>query len=326
MILVTGGAGFIGSNMVAALCERGEDVVVCDRLESDDKWRNIARHALIDVIRPEALADWLTRGPELDAVFHMGAISATTVTDADLVFDVNVSFSTMLWDWCAAQATPFIYASSAATYGAGAAGFDDDASLDALARLRPLNAYGWSKHFFDRRVARRIAAREPAPPQWVGLKFFNVYGPNEYHKGPMQSVVAQKYPLVASGQPVTLFTSHHPDYPDGGQLRDFVFVEDCVDVMLWLLEHRQVSGLFNLGSGKARSFADLAKAIAAAADQPSRIEFIPMPEAIRPNYQYFTEARMDKLRAAGYAKRFTALEDGVRRYVEGYLSRPDRYR
>jgi len=326
MILVTGGAGFIGSNIVAALCERGEDVVVCDRLESGDKWRNIARHALFDIVLPERVFDWLATAPQLDAVIHMGAISATTVTDGDLVFDVNVNFSTTLWDWCVSHSTPLVYASSGATYGDGSQGFDDDGSLEGLARLRPLNAYGWSKHFFDRRVARRVAAGQPAPPQWVGLKFFNVYGPNEYHKGSMQSVVAQKYPLVANGQPVTLFQSHHPDYPDGGQLRDFVFVDDCVDVMLWLLEHPEVNGLFNLGSGKARSFADLAKAIAAALDKPSQIEFFPTPEAIRPNYQYFTEARMDKLRAAGYTKPFTELEDGVRRYVQGYLARPDRYR
>jgi ADP-L-glycero-D-manno-heptose 6-epimerase len=302
------------------------DVVVCDRLESSDKWRNIARHDLVDIILPERLPDWLARGPRLEAVVHMGAISATTVTDGDLVFDVNVNFSTMLWDWCAARQVPLIYASSAATYGDGRQGFDDDGSLAALANLRPLNAYGWSKHFFDRRVARRVAAGEPAPPQWVGLKFFNVYGPNEYHKGLMQSVVAQKHPLVASGKPVTLFTSHHPDYPDGGQLRDFVWVDDCVDVMLWLLEHRAVSGLFNVGSGKARSFADLARAIATAAKVPPRIEFMPMPEEIRPNYQYFTEARLDRLRAAGYVKPSTPLEEGVRQYVEGYLARPDRYR
>lgn len=326
MILVTGGAGFIGSNLVAALCDRGAGVVVCDRLESGDKWRNVARHDLVDIVLPERLPDWLARAPRLEAVVHMGAISATTVTDGDLVFDVNVTFSTLLWDWCVAQQVPFIYASSAATYGDGRQGFDDDGSLQALARLRPLNAYGWSKHFFDRRVAHRVEAAEPAPPQWVGLKFFNVYGPNEYHKGSMQSVVAQKHPLVASGQPVTLFTSHHPDYPDGGQLRDFVWVGDCVDIMLWLLEHRSVSGLFNVGSGKARSFADLARAIAAAAGVPSRIEFVPMPEQIRPNYQYFTEARMERLRAAGYTKPSTPLEEGVRQYVERYLAGPDRYR
>ncbi len=326
MILVTGGAGFIGSNIVAALCERGERVVICDRLETGEKWRNIAKADIDDIVPPEAVVDWLGDRRDVEAVFHMGAISSTTESDADLIFDVNVVFSTALWSWCAAHETRFIYASSAATYGAGDAGFDDDASLAGLARLRPLNAYGWSKHLFDRRAAKWLAAGRTPPPQWAGLKFFNVFGPNEYHKGSMRSVVAQKYPLVVSGKPVTLFTSHHPKYPDGGQLRDFVYVGDCVDVMLWLLDHPSVNGLFNLGSGRARSFADLARAIATAAGVPSKLEFIPMPEAIRGNYQYFTEARMDRLRAVGYQRPMTALEDGVKVYVEQYLSRPDRYR
>jgi ADP-L-glycero-D-manno-heptose 6-epimerase len=325
MILVTGGAGFIGSNVVAKLCERGLPVVVSDRLRTSDKWRNLAKADFRELVEPEGLETWLEGRTALDAVIHMGAISSTTERDADLIFDVNVRLSTLLWNWCAAHDTPFIYASSAATYGAGQQGFDDDQSLDALARLRPLNAYGWSKHFFDRRVLGSIAAGQPAPPQWVGLKFFNVFGPNEYHKGTMQSVVAQKYPSVAAGQPITLFTSHHPDYPDGGQMRDFVYVEDCVNVILWLLEQRQVSGLFNLGSGRARSFADLARAIAAAVGVPANIEFIPMPETLRPNYQYFTEARMQKLRAAGYDRPFTSVDDGVRQYVERYLAGPDRY-
>jgi len=326
MILVTGGAGFIGSNLVAALCGRGVSVAVSDRLRSNDKWRNLAKADFRELIEPETLDAWLAGRGRLDAVVHLGAISATTERDADLIFDVNVRLSARLWEWCAAHDTPFIYASSAATYGAGAQGFDDDQQLAALAQLRPLNAYGWSKHHFDRRVLAGIAAGQGAPPQWVGLKFFNVYGPNEYHKGTMQSVVAQKYPLVAAGQPVTLFTSHHPDYPDGGQMRDFVYVEDCVDVILWLLARPQVSGLFNLGSGEARSFADLVRAMALAAGVPARIDFIPMPDAIRPNYQYFTEARMQKLRAAGYDRPFTSIEDGVRRYVERYLAGSDRYR
>jgi ADP-L-glycero-D-manno-heptose 6-epimerase len=325
MILVTGGAGFIGSNVVAALCERGVPVAVSDRLRTGDKWRNLAKSGFQELIAPEALDAWLVER-KLDGVVHLGAISSTTERDADLIFDVNVRLSTRLWDWCAATRTPFLYASSAATYGAGEHGFDDDQQLDALARLRPLNAYGWSKHFFDRQVLRAVAAGAPAPPQWAGLKFFNVYGPNEYHKGTMQSVVAQKYPAVAAGQPVTLFTSHHPQYPDGGQMRDFVYVEDCVDVILWLLAHPQAGGLFNLGSGQARSFADLARAIATAADMSLRIEFVPMPQAIRPNYQYFTEARMQKLRDAGYDRPFTSIEEGVRRYVERYLAGPDRYR
>jgi ADP-L-glycero-D-manno-heptose 6-epimerase len=326
MILVTGGAGFIGSNVVAALCEQGVPVAVSDRLRNGDKWRNLAKAGFQELIAPEALDDWLAGRKRLDGVVHLGAISSTTERDADLIFDVNVRLSTRLWDWCAATATPFVYASSAATYGAGEHGFDDDQRVEALAQLRPLNGYGWSKHFFDRQVLRAVAAGAAAPPQWAGLKFFNVYGPNEYHKGTMQSVVAQKYPAVAAGKPVTLFTSHHPQYPDGGQMRDFVYVDDCVDVILWLLDHPKVSGLFNLGSGQARSFADLARAIAEAAGVPSRIDFIPMPEAIRPNYQYFTEARMQKLRGAGYDRPLTSIEVGVRRYVERFLAAPDRYR
>jgi ADP-L-glycero-D-manno-heptose 6-epimerase len=326
MILVTGGAGFIGSNVVAALCERGVPVAVSDRLRTGDKWRNLAKAGFRELIAPDALEAWLAGRKRLDGVVHLGAISSTTERDADLIFDVNVRLSTRLWDWCAATGTPFIYASSAATYGAGEHGFDDDQRPDALAQLRPLNAYGWSKHFFDRQVLRAAAEGAPVPPQWAGLKFFNVYGPNEYHKGTMQSVVAQKYPAVAAGQPVTLFTSHHPQYPDGGQMRDFVYVDDCVEVILWMLAHPKVGGLFNLGSGKARSFADLARAIGQAAGVPSRIEFVPMPDAIRPNYQYFTEARMQKLRDAGYDRPFTSIEDGVRRYVERYLAGPDRYR
>src|SRR5690606_17143224 len=214
MILVTGGAGFIGSNIAAALCQQGVPVTVCDRLRDSDKWRNIAKSDIADVVAPEALDAWLADRPRLDAVIHMGAISSTTVRDADLTFDVTVSLSTKLWHWCAAHNTPFIYASSAATYGAGEQGFDDDDSLEALLRLRPLNAYGWSKCFFDRRVAKWVATGERTPPQWVGLKFFNVYGPNEYHKGSMQSVVAQKFPLARSGAPITLFKSHDPRYPD----------------------------------------------------------------------------------------------------------------
>jgi ADP-L-glycero-D-manno-heptose 6-epimerase len=219
-----------------------------------------------------------------------------------------------------------IYASSAATYGDGSAGFDDEPTREALARLRPLNAYGWSKHLFDRRVLRSVEEGEAAPPQWAGLKFFNVYGPNEYHKGGMKSVIAQKLPLAVADQPVTLFRSHHPDYPDGGQRRDFVFVDDCVDVVLWLLDNPDVSGIFNLGTGTDRSFAALAKAIFAALGKEPQISFIDMPEAIRDKYQYYTRARMDRLRAAGYDRAFTSLEEGTRAYVQDHLLTSDPYR
>lgn len=326
-ILVTGGAGFIGSNIVAALAERGTPVVVCDRLRHADKWRNLAKHELADLIAPEGLSQWLDdRGSTLDAIVHMGAISSTTETDADLIAEVNFRLSLAIWQWCSRHGTRLVYASSAATYGDGSAGFDDDATPEGLARLRPLNAYGWSKHLFDRRVIRGIDRGEPAPPQWVGLKFFNVYGPNEYHKGTMRSVVAQKYPLAAAAEPVTLFRSHHPDYPDGGQLRDFVFVDDCVDVVLWLLGHPHVSGLYNLGTGQARSFADLARALCVASGAPEEIEYVDMPDSLRGKYQYYTCARMDRLREAGYDRQFTSLEDGVRRYVQGFLAQPDPYR
>ncbi|HYC10418.1 MAG TPA: ADP-glyceromanno-heptose 6-epimerase [Steroidobacteraceae bacterium] len=327
MILVTGGAGFIGSNVVAALAERGVSVAVCDRLHAADKWRNLAKVPLRELIAPHALDAWLpTQTAQLEAVIHLGAITSTTETDADLITEVNFRLSQSLWRWCAAAGKRFIYASSAATYGDGAQGFDDDGSTRALARLRPLNPYGWSKHLFDRWTARVVEEGGVRPPQWVGLKFFNVYGPNEYHKGGMRSVVAQKYPLAAADRPVSLFRSYRPEVPDGGQRRDFVYVRDCVAVILWLLEHPQVNGLFNLGSGQARSFEELARALCAALGRAPQIEYVEMPTAVRAHYQYFTQARSERLRSAGYSESFTSLEDGVRDYVQHYLSQPDPYR
>ncbi len=232
----------------------------------------------------------------------------------------------MLWRFATDNAIPFIYASSAATYGDGSAGFNDAESEEALGRLHPLNLYGWSKHAFDKFVAREIKRGAITPPQWAGLKFFNVYGPNEYHKGNMKSVIAQCYPKVMSGEAVTLFKSHNPDYEDGGQLRDFVYVQDCVNVILWLLDKPEVSGLFNLGTGKARSFKDLAAAVFAAANKPEKISYVDTPEQIRDKYQYFTEADMQKLRAAGFGGNFRSLEDGITDYVTNYLAKDDIYR
>src|SRR3569833_329447 len=327
VILVTGGAGFIGSNIAAALVERGLPAASCDRFRTGAKWRNVSKLELRDVVAPEALAQWLDiHSSQVEAVVHMGAISSTTESNVDLIVDVNFLLSQMLWRWCAAQGKRLIYASSAATYGAGEHGFEDVSSLEALARFRPLNAYGWSKHLFDRWIARELARGSARPIQWVGLKFFYVYGPNEYHKGGMQSVVAQKYSLAAAGEPLTLFRSHRPDVADGEQKRDFVYVRDCVDVVLWLLDHPQVNGLFNLGTGQARTFADLARAVCVALRRPADIRYVDMPEVIRPNYQYFTEAHMERLRAAGYTRPFTSLADGVQEYVGRYLSQPDRYR
>ncbi len=328
MILVTGGAGFIGSNILAALEEKGAGkLVVCDRLRSNDKWRNLAKRELADIVHPEQLFDFLEANRKnMEVVFHMGAISSTTETDADKILANNFSLSLALWKWCAVNDVRFIYASSAATYGDGAHGFDDDGSVDHLARLRPLNAYGWSKHLFDRRVARKIASGARRPPQWAGLKFFNVYGPNEYHKGGQQSVVAQIYPHAEKDAAYQLFKSHNPKYGDGGQLRDFIWVDDVVDVMMWLLEHRHVNGLFNVGTGQARSFLDLASAVYRAVGREPNIKYRDTPVEIRDKYQYFTQAEMGRLRQAGYAKPFTSLEDGVGTYVKRYLAAADPFR
>jgi ADP-L-glycero-D-manno-heptose 6-epimerase len=328
LILVTGGAGFIGSNIVAALVERGYDVAVSDRLRTAEggKWRNLAKHAIADFVDPDQLPAWLAgRGAGVEAIIHMGAVSSTTEPDADLILQSNFALSRELFDWCAKNGRAFIYASSAATYGDGSLGFDDDDSLDALKALRPLNAYGWSKALFDI-YARRAAGRRAAPPQWAGLKFFNVYGPNEGHKGTMKSVVAQIWPTVAAGGTVKLFQSHNPDYEDGGQLRDFVHVQDAVNGALWLLDNPEVSGVFNMGSGTARSFRDLALATFAAAGREPAIAFIPTPEVIRDKYQYFTQGPITRLRAAGYDAPSTPLEAGVASYVRNYLSKADPYR
>jgi ADP-L-glycero-D-manno-heptose 6-epimerase len=327
MYLVTGGTGFIGSNIVARLCSAGKEVVVCDWMRDDQRWRNISKHEIADIIAPPRLWEWLkARKDPITAVIHMGAISATTETDVDLIAENNIRLTLDLLDFCTVTQTRLIYASSAATYGDGTAGFDDDPSPAALAKLRPLNAYGWSKHAIDRRIARLREQGKRLPPQLVGLKFFNVYGPNEYHKGSMQSVIAQNTPKVIAGEPLRLFRSYRPEYVDGGQLRDFVYVSDCVDIVDWLLKNPTISGLFNVGTGTARSWLDLAHAIYSALGKAPNIEFIPMPSQLIDKYQYFTEAQMGRLKSAGYTKPFTDLEKGVGEYVRNYLSQDDPYR
>jgi ADP-L-glycero-D-manno-heptose 6-epimerase len=326
MLLVTGGAGFIGSNVVAALNDSGRaDVAVCDLLGHDGKWRNLAKRQLADILPPSELPAWLNRR-RLDAVIHLGAISETTATDGDLVIETNFRLSLRLLDWCTAHAIPFIYASSAATYGDGAQGFVDDPSLPALKKLRPMNLYGWSKHLFDMAVAERVAKREKLPPQCVGLKFFNVFGPNEYHKDSMMSVLTRRFDDVKSARKVQLFKSHREGIADGDQRRDFIYVDDVVRVMMWLLATPSVSGLFNVGTGKARSFKDLMLAAYAAIGAQPNIEYIDMPVSIRDSYQYFTQSDVDRLQRAGYNGGFTALEDAVSTYVKGFLDQPDRFR
>jgi ADP-L-glycero-D-manno-heptose 6-epimerase len=326
MLLVTGGAGFIGSNVVAALNDAGRaDVAVCDVLGHDGKWRNLAKRQLADFVPPADLAGWL-KGRRLEAVIHLGAISETTATDGDLVVETNFRLSMRLLDWCTANATPFIYASSAATYGDGTEGFADDPSMPALKTLRPMNLYGWSKHLFDMAVAARAANGERLPPQWVGLKFFNVFGPNEYHKGTMMSVLARRFDDIKAGRAVQLFKSHRDGIADGDQRRDFIYVDDVVRVMTWLLATPDVSGIFNVGTGTARSFKDLILSAYAALGTSANIQYVDMPEPIRGSYQYFTQSEVGRLQRAGYNGGFTALEDAVATYVRGFLDSADRFR
>jgi len=326
MLLVTGGAGFIGSNVVTSLNEAGcTDIAVNDILGSDGKWRNLAKRQIADFVPPADLTRWLD-GRKLEAVVHLGANSSTTATNGDAVMETNFRLSLRLFDWSAATRTPFIYASSAATFGAGDAGFSDAYTLDALKKLRPMNLYGWSKHMFDLAVIERAARKEPVPPQWAGLKFFNVFGANEYHKGEMMSLVAKRFDDAKAGKTVRLFKSHRSGIADGEQKRDFIYVEDAVAVVRWLLATPQVSGIFNVGTGKARSFRDLIAALFAALNRPPAIEYIDMPAEIRGSYQYFTQAETGNLRRAGYNTPFTPLEDAVRRYVTTYLDRTDPYR
>ncbi|MFZ5689780.1 MAG: ADP-glyceromanno-heptose 6-epimerase [Pseudomonadota bacterium] len=326
MLLVTGGAGFIGSNIVASLNEAGRaDVVVNDTLGTDGRWRNLAKRQIADFVQPHELTAWLD-GRKLDAVIHMGAISDTTATDGDQIMNANFRLSLTLLDWCTRTRTPFIYASSAATYGNGEHGFSDDDRPEHLQSLRPMNLYGWSKHLFDQALVARKLRGETLPPQWAGLKFFNVFGPNEYHKGKMASVLARIFDEAKAGQTVKLFKSHKEGIADGDQRRDFIYVDDVVAVVRWLLDTPRVSGLFNVGTGQARSFREMIEAMFAALKRPPKIEYIDMPESIRGQYQYFTQSEVGRLRAAGYNAGFTPLEEAVARYVTQYLDREDRYR
>jgi len=276
----------------------------------------------------EGLFDWLERfGDSVETVFHLGAISETTFPDADEIIRKNLNYSIALWRWCAATRKKFIYASTAATYGDGSAGFSDEGGIAALKLLRPLNLYGWSKHTFDLWALRQVESGN-APPLWAGLKFFNVFGPNEHHKGDMTSLVVKNYPRIMAGETISLFKSYRPEYADGEQLRDFVYVKDCVAAMIWLWRHEpqgSINGIYNLGTGEARSFVDLMRALGAACGVDPKIEFVEMPETIRPNYQYFTQADMTRLRRAGYNAPFTPLEDAVHDCVTKYLANADPY-
>ncbi len=316
MIIVTGGAGFIGSALIAALNKRQiTDILVVDELGTDRKWKNLRNLSFADYVEKDDFLEMVIEDKldsSIDAVFHLGACSDTTETNASYLIKNNYEYSKLLAQWATADNIRFIYASSAATYGDGSAGFSDD--QEKIENLRPLNMYGYSKHLFDL-WARRAGLLKKI----VGLKYFNVFGPNEYHKADMRSFCIKAFEQITSTGKVRLFKSYKPEYADGEQKRDFIYVKDAVEITLFFYDNSKISGLFNIGTGKARTWNELVKAVFAAMGKKPNIEYIEMPESIRNQYQYFTEADITNLRKAGYDNETTPLEDAIKDYVQNYL-------
>jgi ADP-L-glycero-D-manno-heptose 6-epimerase len=316
MILITGGAGFIGSVLASELNRLGhQDLVIVDRLEETTKWKNLRGIKFSDYIHTDELfgGDYDELISTAEIIFHMGACSSTTETNMDYLMKNNVAYTQALFRFAASKNIPFIYASSAATYGAGELGYDDDHEL--IPQLLPLNPYGYSKQLVD----EWILNEDQKPDHWFGLKFFNVYGPNEYHKGEMRSIVHKSFEQIKEKGYVKLFKSHRSEFLDGEQLRDFIYVKDLVEVCVFFMEHRKDSGIYNLGTGQARSFNALGTSTFNALDKPVQISYIDTPIDIRDKYQYYTQANMAKLRNVGYSKPFYTLEEGVKDYVQNYL-------
>ena len=315
MIVVTGGAGFIGSAIVWALNKGGEnDIIIVDELGTDEKWKNLVGLKFEDFINKHLFLDQISAGKyeEAEVIIHMGANSSTTEKDADSLMTNNYEYTKKLAEFCLWNDIRFIYASSAATYGDGSSGFDDDVNL--CEKLRPLNMYGYSKNLFDLWAHKHDAFKEI-----VGIKYFNVYGPNEYHKGDMRSVVHKAFEQVRDTGKVKLFKSHRPEYKDGEQKRDFIYVKDAVDMTLHFYKNKDKCGLFNVGSGKARTWNELVNALFKAMNLPVNIEYIDLPDHLADKYQYFTEAPLKRIKSAGYKKALSALEAGVSDYVKNYL-------
>ncbi len=323
MIIVTGGAGMIGSIIAWHFNTqlKRDDLVIVDRITHEDQWQNLVKRRYAHYLDKDQLLAWLEDRTDIDAIIHMGAISATTERDFNKLVADNIQYSQALWTWCAQRKVPFFYASSAATYGNGDAGYDDA----SIANLRPLNGYGYSKHFFDQWVLRQVNEKQPAPPSWAGFKFFNVYGPNEYHKGRMASVAYHTFNQFRETGTMKLFKGTKAGIADGEQQRDFVYVKDCAAIMAHFFAGSGTNGIYNIGTGKACTFKDLATNVMASMGKIPHITYIDMPEDLKGKYQYFTEAPMEKLRAAGYTAPMTSLEEGIRDYVRNYLMQADPY-
>ena len=326
MIILTGGGGMIGSMIAWHLNTQMnfDDFVIVDDLINEQQENNFNKRKFIEYIAKDDLEKYLNDKKNVSAVIHMGAISATTESNFNRLLQSNIRFSQALWHWCAENKVPFIYASSAATYGNGSVGYGDNES--ELDKLSPLNAYGYSKHFFDRWVQLELSKNQPTPPQWCGLKFFNVYGPNEYHKGRMASVVFHAFNQFKETNQIKLFKSEHPSYVDGMQVRDFIYVKDAVKIIIFFLNNNNFSGLYNAGTGNAETFKALAEALLInTKGQPDDIKYIEMPNDLKGKYQYYTQATMNKINSIGFNDNFMNLKEGVTDYLENYLLTSDRY-
>jgi ADP-L-glycero-D-manno-heptose 6-epimerase len=316
MIIITGAAGFIGSNFVGRLNDEGiNDIIIIDNFSNSSKNRNIESKSYIDRIDRNNFIDWLDKNwQQADFIIHIGARTDTAESDKSVFDRLNLGYSKMVWNSCVKYYIPLIYASSAATYGLGENGFDDDHEI--VKKLKPLNLYGESKNDFDKWVLKQ----KTTPPYWTGLKFFNVYGPNEYHKGRMASVIFHAYNQITETGKIKLFRSHNIDFKDGEQKRDFIYVKDVTSVLFYLMNNKKSSGIYNVGTGSARTFLDIAENIFKVTGKERNIEFIDTPEDIREKYQYFTEAKINKLRSTGYLKEFTPIESGIKEYINDYLA------
>ena len=326
MIILTGGAGMIGSMVAWHLNNEMNfnDFVIVDDLVNEQQEYNFNKREFVEYIQKDDLKKYLNKKQNISAVIHMGAISATTESNFNRLLESNIRFSQQLWHWCAKNKVPFIYASSAATYGDGSFNYNDNES--ELDQLNPLNAYGYSKHFFDRWIQLELAKKQPAPPQWCGLKFFNVYGPNEYHKDRMASVVFHAFNQYKESKQIKLFKSEHPSYKDGMQVRDFIYVKDAVKVVIFFLNNSKFSGVYNVGTGNPETFKALAEAVLSNnTGNPDEIKYINMPNDLKGKYQYYTKARIDKIRSIGFGDNFKNLNEGVTDYLKNYLLTSDRY-
>lgn len=326
MIILTGGAGMIGSMVAWHLNNEMNfnDFVIVDDLVNEQQEYNFNKRDFVEYIKKDDLKKYLSKKQNISAVIHMGAISATTESNFNRLLESNIRFSQQLWHWCAKNKVPFIYASSAATYGDGSFNYNDNES--ELDQLNPLNAYGYSKHFFDRWIQLELAKKQPAPPQWCGLKFFNVYGPNEYHKDRMASVVFHAFNQYKESKQIKLFKSEHPSYKDGMQVRDFIYVKDAVKVIIFFLNNSKFSGVYNVGTGNPETFKALAEAVLSNnTGNPDEIKYINMPNDLKGKYQYYTKARIDKIRSIGFDDNFKNLNEGVTDYLKNYLLTSDRY-